>query len=42
MIFPLSNFHIGEGFVGRMREFKAYHLALGRESLTKLTISKNS
>lgn len=38
--FSLSNFHIGDGFTGRMQEFKMYYLALGKESLTKVTSSK--
>lgn len=33
--FSLSSFRIGEGFVGQMREFKMYLVALGRESFTK-------
>ena len=40
--FSLSSFRIGDGFVGRMRELKLYHLALGKESLTRSTTSKNS
>ena len=40
MDMSLSSFRIGEGFTGKMREFKIYHLSLGKETFTKVRTSK--
>ncbi len=40
--FPLTDFRIGEGFSGLLREFKLFKLAMGGETFTKQTASKAS
>ena len=40
--FAMNEFKIGQGFIGRIREFTFYKVAMGIESFTKVTTSKES